>query len=53
MSAVAFMVAADQGVVLEKLASFNDALLGMFVCYYILNMRYSAELGSTMEFLQR
>lgn len=53
MSAAAFMVAVDQEVVVDNLKSFTDALVSMFVCYYIFNMRYPAELGATMEFHQR
>ncbi|KAM6935749.1 uncharacterized protein PEZ65_006077 [Lycodopsis pacificus] len=53
MSAAAFMVAVDQEVIIEDLASFTDALVGMFVCYYVFNLQYPAELGATMEFLQR
>ncbi|XP_035528628.1 uncharacterized protein LOC118336147 [Morone saxatilis] len=53
MSAAAFMVAVDQEVIIENLASFTDALVGMFICYYIFNIHYPTELGATMEFLQR
>ena len=53
MSAAAFMLAADQTVLIENLTSFIDALVSMFVCYYIFNMQYPPELGGTMEFLQR
>ncbi|XP_027141804.1 uncharacterized protein LOC104934043 isoform X2 [Larimichthys crocea] len=53
MSADTFMVAVDQAVIMENLASFTDALVSMFVCYYIFNVHYPVELGATMEFLQR
>ncbi|KAF4099017.1 uncharacterized protein LOC131529002 [Onychostoma macrolepis] len=53
LSAAAFMVAADQEVIIEHLTSFNDALVSMFICYYIFNMHYPVELGATLEFLQR
>lgn len=53
LSATTFMVAADQEVVIDNLKSFTDALVGMFMCFYIFNMHYPVELGATMEFLQR
>ncbi|XP_051261868.1 uncharacterized protein LOC127366708 isoform X2 [Dicentrarchus labrax] len=53
MSAAAFMVAVDQEVIIENLANFTDALVGMFICYYIFNIHYPMELRTTMEFLQR
>ncbi|XP_047445827.1 uncharacterized protein LOC125010923 [Mugil cephalus] len=53
LSATAFMVAADQEVMMDNLKSFTDALVGMFMCFYIFNMHYPVELGATMEFLQR
>lgn len=53
MSADTFMVAVDQAVIMENLASFTDALVSMFVCYYIFNVHYPVELGATMEYLQR
>uniref|UniRef100_A0A8C3AI00 Uncharacterized protein n=1 Tax=Cyclopterus lumpus TaxID=8103 RepID=A0A8C3AI00_CYCLU len=53
MSAAAFMLAVDREVIIEDVASFTDALVGMFACYYVFNLRYPAELGATMEFLQR
>uniref|UniRef100_A0A8C3ADM1 Uncharacterized protein n=1 Tax=Cyclopterus lumpus TaxID=8103 RepID=A0A8C3ADM1_CYCLU len=49
----AFMLAVDREVIIEDVASFTDALVGMFACYYVFNLRYPAELGATMEFLQR
>ncbi|XP_078028604.1 uncharacterized protein LOC144464683 [Epinephelus lanceolatus] len=53
LSATAFMVAADQEVMMDNLKSFTDALVGMFMCFYIFNMHYPVELRATMEFLQR
>ncbi|KAL7407439.1 hypothetical protein ABVT39_008394 [Epinephelus coioides] len=53
LSATAFMVAADQEVMMDNLKSFIDALVGMFMCFYIFNMHYPVELRTTMEFLQR
>lgn len=53
LSSTVFMVAADQEVVIDSLNSFTDALVGMFMCFYIFNMHYPMELGATMEFLQR
>ncbi|XP_056589715.1 uncharacterized protein LOC130409653 [Triplophysa dalaica] len=53
ISAAAFMVAADQEVVIDNLMSFTDALVSMFICYYSFNMHYPVELGASLEFLQR
>lgn len=53
MSATAFMVAADQEVIMDNMKSFTDALVGMFMCFYVFNMHYPVELRATMEFLQR
>ena len=53
LSATAFMVAADQEVIMDNLKSFTDALVGMFICFYVFNMHYPVELRATMEFLQR
>uniref|UniRef100_G3PIN0 Uncharacterized protein n=1 Tax=Gasterosteus aculeatus aculeatus TaxID=481459 RepID=G3PIN0_GASAC len=52
-SAAAFMVAVDQEVILEDLASFTDALIAMFVCYFVFDLPYPADVAVTMEFLQR
>ncbi|XP_065103923.1 uncharacterized protein [Paramisgurnus dabryanus] len=53
MSAAGFMVAADQVVIMEHMTSFTDALVCMFVSFYIFNMHYPTALGATLEFLQR
>lgn len=53
MSAATFMVAADQVVIMENMISFTDALVCMFVSYYIFIIHYPTALGATLEFLQR
>ncbi|XP_037310961.2 uncharacterized protein LOC119198156 isoform X2 [Pungitius pungitius] len=52
-SAAAFVVAVDREVILEDLASFTDALIAMFVCYFVFDLPYPADVAATMEFLQR
>lgn len=53
LSATALMVPVDQEVVMDNLKSFTDALVGMFMCFYIFNIHYPEELGATMVFLRR
>lgn len=53
LTATDFMVAVDQVVVMEDISTFTDALISMFVMYYVMNIDYPAEVCATLEFLQR
>ncbi|KAF7641670.1 hypothetical protein LDENG_00275120 [Lucifuga dentata] len=48
-----FMIAVDQTIVNGTVPNFGGALVLMFATYYCLNISYPAELGATLEFLQR
>ncbi|RXN39300.1 Interferon-induced 44 [Labeo rohita] len=48
-----FMIAVDQIIVKDGVTNCGEALLMMFVTYYCLNISYPAELGATLEFMQR
>ncbi|XP_029914331.1 uncharacterized protein LOC115364059 [Myripristis murdjan] len=48
-----FMLAVDQTIVNGSIQNFCDALILMFASYYCLNISYPADLGATLEFLQR
>lgn len=53
LSASAFMVEMDQEMIMDNVKSFTDALVGMFMCFYVFKMHYPVELGATMEVLKR
>ncbi|XP_076829787.1 uncharacterized protein LOC143475749 isoform X2 [Brachyhypopomus gauderio] len=53
LTAVEFMVAVDQVVVMERISTFTSAMVSMFMMYYIMNIDYPAEVCTTLEFLQR
>ncbi|KAM9449489.1 uncharacterized protein Hap1MRO34_022050 [Clarias gariepinus] len=53
LTAERFMIAVDQIVVKDDITNCDEALQMMFVMYYCLNISYPAELGATLEFMQR
>ncbi|KAM9501371.1 uncharacterized protein Hap1MRO34_010529 isoform 1-T2 [Clarias gariepinus] len=53
LTAGRFMIAVDQIVVKDDITNCDEALQMMFVMYYCLNISYPAELGATLEFMQR
>ncbi|KAG9272876.1 hypothetical protein AMEX_G11947 [Astyanax mexicanus] len=53
LTATGFMVAIDQVVVMERIPTLTNAVVNMFMMYYVMNIDYPAEICTTLEFLQR
>ncbi|KAF7645123.1 hypothetical protein LDENG_00209580, partial [Lucifuga dentata] len=53
LAAAEFMVAVDRVVVMDRNSTFSEAVVVMFMAYYVMNIDYPVELGATLEFLQR
>nr|XP_023686769.1 uncharacterized protein LOC111853741 [Paramormyrops kingsleyae] len=52
-TATGYMVAVDQVVVMDRISTLSEAVVNMFMMYYVMNIDYPAEAGITLEFLQR
>jgi hypothetical protein len=53
MNAKGFFLAVDRTLCSGKIINFARALAILFASFYIFNIKYPTESGSTLEFLQR
>ncbi|XP_039594615.1 uncharacterized protein LOC120516762 isoform X2 [Polypterus senegalus] len=53
LTASCFMLSVDKNVVKENIPVFLEAFEMMFAAYYIFNIQYPSDVGSTLEFIQR
>ncbi|XP_039594613.1 uncharacterized protein LOC120516762 isoform X1 [Polypterus senegalus] len=52
LTASCFMLSVDKNVVKENIPVFLEAFEMMFAAYYIFNIQYPSDVGSTLEFIQ-
>ncbi|XP_051782015.1 uncharacterized protein LOC127527412 [Erpetoichthys calabaricus] len=53
LTASCFMLSVDKNDVKENIPVFLEAFEMMFAAYYIFNIQYPSDVGSTLEFIQR